>query len=59
MKKSLFLSFILALTTSLPLAAQWVHTPTPNDTLQPVRKLANGNVLFSIYAPKARDIKLR
>ncbi len=58
MKKSLFLSFILALTTSLPLAAQWVHTPTPNDTLQPVRKLANGNVLFSIYAPKARDIKL-
>lgn len=46
MKKSLFLSFILALTTSLPLAAQWVHTPTPNDTLQPVRKLANGNVLL-------------
>ncbi|HRI22869.1 MAG TPA: hypothetical protein PLA68_18050, partial [Panacibacter sp.] len=30
--------------------------PTPNDTLQSVRILADNNVRLSIYAPKATEI---
>lgn len=30
--------------------------PTPNDTLQSVRQLTNGDVLFSIYAPQAKNV---
>lgn len=36
--------------------AQWQRQPTPNDTLQPVRNLGNGNVAFSIYAPNAKEV---
>lgn len=32
------------------------RTPTPNDTLQSVRILADGKVKFSIYAPKAAEV---
>lgn len=39
-------------------AAQWQRTPTPNDTLQSVRRLEDGGVLFSIYAPKARTVSV-
>jgi len=38
--------------------AQWQRTPTPNDTLQPIRRQADGSVVFSIYAPKARTVSL-
>lgn len=38
--------------------AQFRLQPTPNDTLQSVRTLSNGNVVFSIYAPKARVVSL-
>ncbi len=38
--------------------AQWQRTPTPNDTLQSVRKLADGSIVFSVYAPKARTVTL-
>lgn len=33
--------------------AQWKMQPTPNDTLQSVRQLKNGDVVLSIYAPEA------
>lgn len=56
MKSTLLTLSFLAL--SLSASAQFSRVPSPNDTLQPVRKLANGNVLFSIYAPKAREVKL-
>ena len=38
--------------------AQFRFAPTPNDTLQSVRVEANGDVVFSIYAPKARTVTL-
>ncbi len=55
--KSIFLSFLL-LGSAVPALAQWQRTPTPNDTLQSVRRLADGSVVFSIYAPKARTVAL-
>ena len=55
--KSIFLS-ILLLGSAAPALAQWQRTPTPNDTLQSVRRLADGSVVFSIYAPKARTVAL-
>ncbi len=42
----------------MPLQAQWRRNPTPNDTLQSVRRLADGSAVFSIYAPKARTVQL-
>lgn len=48
----------LASLCALPISAQFRHTPTPNDTLQPVRRLADGSVVFSIYAPKAVNVSL-
>lgn len=38
--------------------AQWQRVPTPNDTLQSVRRLDDGSILFSIYAPKARTVSV-
>lgn len=55
MKKITFAFVILAVTTSV--FAQFPQrTPTPNDTLQSVRQLADGKVKFSIYAPKASEV---
>ncbi len=34
------------------------HTPTPNDNLKSTEVLSNGNVLFRIYAPKAKDVTI-
>lgn len=48
----------LLVACSLSAQAQWQRTPTPNDTLQPIRKNADGSVTFSIYAPKARTVTL-
>ena len=56
MKRMLF--FALLMGTALSTSAQWQRTPTPNDTLQSVRVLENGNVVYSIYAPKARTVSL-
>lgn len=47
-----------ALLFSVAASAQWQRIPTPNDTLQPVRVLPNGNTVISIYAPKARQVSL-
>ena len=53
----LILATILAF-GSLSAQAQWQRTPTPNDTLQAVRQQADGSVVFSIYAPKARTVSI-
>ncbi|MBO4475211.1 MAG: endo-1,4-beta-xylanase Z [Bacteroidales bacterium] len=53
MKKILLL---LAMFATLPLSAQWFRQPTPNDTLRSTRVLADGRVLFQIYAPKASSV---
>lgn len=39
-------------------SAQWQRIPTPNDTLQSIRQQADGSVVFSIYAPKARTVSI-
>ena len=43
---------------ALPMSAQWRRQPTPNDTLQSVKVLPDGKVLFQIYAPKALDVSI-
>lgn len=55
--KSLILTTMFA-ATALVAEAQFFHTPTPNDTLQSVRVLANGDAVFSIYAPQAHTVTL-
>ena len=55
MKKILTLVAILAAGLSAQ-AQGWFRQPTPNDTLQSVRVLSNGNVLFQIYAPQASQV---
>ena len=54
MKKTLIL--LAALLCTLPLSAQWFRQPTPNDTLQSVRVLPDGKVLFQLYAPEAKTV---
>ncbi len=54
MKRLVFI-LLLALAAA-NVNAQWFRQPTPNDTLQPVRNLGNGNVAFSIYAPNAKEV---
>ena len=51
-------AIVLATLLAAPAMAQWQRTPTPNDTLQSVRRLADGSVVFSIYAPKARTVSV-
>lgn len=59
MKRILTMTMLtLAVCIALPVEAQWKRTPTPNDTLQSVRRLDDGSVVFSIYAPKARTVSL-
>jgi len=43
---------------ALPSNAQWRREPTPADTLQSVRRLDDGSVVFSIYAPDADRVSL-
>lgn len=56
--KKLFITLSVALFTTIAANAQWQRLPTPNDTLQSVRILPNGDAVFSIYAPKARTVSL-
>ena len=53
MKRILLLA---ALCCSLPLSAQWMRQPTPNDTLRSAVVLPDGKVVFQLYAPKARTV---
>lgn len=52
------LALLLMSMNALTMQAQWQRTPTPNDTLQSVRRLNDGSVIFSIYAPKARTVSV-
>ena len=56
MKK--LITFACLCTMALSATAQWQRPFTPNDTLQPVRITADGDAVFSIYAPKARQVAL-
>ena len=56
--KRIILALTLAAATCTSMTAQWNRKPTPNDTLQSVRVLDNGNVVYSIYAPKAHIVSL-
>ncbi len=48
---------VLVLTVSNSVFAQFPgRTPTPGDTLQSTRVLANGDVVLSIYAPEAETV---
>lgn len=58
MMKKLFSFLLLAVALVGSASAQWFRIPTPNDTLQSVRVGANGEVTYSIYAPKARQVSL-
>ncbi|MCQ2269270.1 MAG: endo-1,4-beta-xylanase Z [Bacteroidaceae bacterium] len=56
MKKMLVACLLFGMTVSA--SAQWQRIPTPNDTLQSIRQQADGSVVFSIYAPKARTVSI-
>ena len=57
-KQNAWLLAMMAFGVAPNASAQWYHKPTPNDTLQSVRRLADGSVVFSIYAPKAHTVTL-
>ena len=57
MKKPLIILSILLLAAT-PLSAQWQRQPTPNDTLQSLKALPGGKVLFQIYAPEAKAVSV-
>ncbi|MBQ6073726.1 MAG: endo-1,4-beta-xylanase Z [Bacteroidales bacterium] len=54
MKRFLIIAVLLGCV--LPASAQWRRQPTPNDTLQSVRVLPDGKVLFQLYAPEAGSV---
>ena len=56
--KNIILAALVAFGSLATANAQFQRTPTPNDTLQSVRKLTDGSVVFSIYAPKARTVSV-
>ena len=58
MRKNVFLLTAALFSMAVPSFAQWQHVPTPNDTLQSVRRLANGDVVLSIYAPEAQTVNV-
>ena len=57
-KKILTLCVLGLMTGGAPLSAQWQRVPTPNDTLQSVRRTANQGVALSIYAPEAKKVTI-
>ena len=56
--RNLLFAILLAAGSLTTAQAQFQRTPTPNDTLQSIRQQADGSVVFSIYAPKARTVSL-
>ena len=54
MKKLLLTLALVAISAAAQ--AQWFRQPTPNDTLQSVRVLPGGDVLFQLYAPAATQV---
>ena len=61
MRKLIILSVAMAtlLCFAVSASAQFPQRrTTPNDTLQSVRVFPDGTAIFSIYAPKAREVRL-
>ena len=58
MKFTKILMMAMAIAVTMPAAAQFRRTPTPNDTLQSVRVSPKGDVTFSIYAPNAKEVRI-
>ena len=56
MRKIFAVASLLLACTVAAQAQGWFRQPTPNDTLQSVRVLPDGKVLFQIYAPKAESV---
>lgn len=58
--KRITLIFAALMAASAMLSAQnpWQRQLTPGDTLTPVRLLANGDAVFSVYAPNAKAVTL-
>ena len=54
--KRIILIVAAAMACCVSAGAQWFRQPTPNDTLQSVKVLPDGKVLFQIYAPNAQNI---
>lgn len=58
LKPKLWVSLLAVLFTSAIQAQMFNRTPTPNDTLHSTQVLANGDVVFRIYAPGAQNVTL-
>lgn len=58
LKTKLFIGFLAMLFSFAAQAQMFNRTPTPNDTLHSTRVLPNGDVVFQIYAPDAKDVTL-
>lgn len=58
MKLVRFLALATIVLGSFSAYAQWNRNLTPGDTLTPMRILDNGDVMMSVYAPKARTVSL-
>jgi len=52
------ITFLLLLISSVASAQPGMGPRNPGDTLQSVRILGNGNVVLSIYAPKASEVSV-
>ncbi|HPF52422.1 MAG TPA: alpha/beta hydrolase-fold protein [Draconibacterium sp.] len=57
-KTKLFIGFLAMLFSIAVQAQMFNRTPTPNDTLHSTKVLANGDVVFRIYAPNAKDVTI-
>lgn len=54
--KTLAIALGLLILPGINMAQMFNRTPTPNDTLQSVRVLPDGNVVLSIYAPDSKVV---
>lgn len=54
----IFAAVAIALLSTFGASAQFQRRITPGDTLRNVRLLPNGNLVISVYAPKARQVSV-
>ncbi len=57
-RRLLFQALLILLFTGFVQAQMFNRTPTPNDSIQSTEVLANGDVVFKIYAPEANNVTL-
>jgi enterochelin esterase family protein len=58
LKTQLVIGFLALLFSSVVQAQMFNRTPTPNDTLHSTQVMANGDVIFRIYAPNSKEVTL-